>query len=52
MKKIIFLIALFYSISFSQGWNNIVTTSINEPNIEKMDLFTNVSGNQRNDIVK
>lgn len=45
MKKIIFLIALFYSLSFGQGWNSTVTTSIDEPNLEKMDIFTNKDGN-------
>ncbi len=30
---------------FSQSWNNIVTTSISEPNVVKMDLFTNKDGN-------
>src|SRR3972149_9048957 len=45
MKKLILLFALFYSLSFGQGWNSTVTTSINEPNLEKMDLFTNASGN-------
>lgn len=45
MKKIIFLLALFYSMSFGQGWNNTVQTTINEPYLEKMDLFTNASGN-------
>ena len=32
-------------MSFGQGWNATVQTTINEPNIEKMDLFTNVTGN-------
>jgi hypothetical protein len=46
MKKIIFLFAFFYSISYGQGWNNTVTiTGINESNLEMMDLFTNASGN-------
>jgi len=30
---------------FSQGWNNTVTTTINEPNLVKMDLFSNKDGN-------
>jgi len=45
MKKIIFLLVLFYSMSFGQVWNNTVTTNINEPYLEKMDLFTNATGN-------
>jgi hypothetical protein len=44
MKTIIFLIALFCSLSFGQGWNSTVTTTINEPNLEKMDLAANASG--------
>lgn len=45
MKKIILLIALFYSISFCQGWNTTVTTSINEGPFLQMDLFANKDGN-------
>ena len=45
MKRIILLFALFYSLTFGQGWNNTVTTSINESNLEKMDVFTNKDGN-------
>jgi hypothetical protein len=45
MKKIILLIFLFCSLSYGQGWNSTVTTAINEPNLEKMDLFTNAYGN-------
>jgi hypothetical protein len=46
MKKVFLLLALFYSLTLGQGWNSTVTiTSINEPNLEKMDLFTNASGN-------
>lgn len=45
MKKTIFLIVLFYTISFGQGWNNTVTTTISESNLDKMDLFTNKDGN-------
>jgi len=45
MKKIFLLIALFYSISFCQGWNATVTTSINEGAFTQMDLFTNKDGN-------
>ncbi len=44
MKKLISLLVLFYSLSLAQGWNNTVTTSINEPNLEKMDLAANASG--------
>ncbi len=45
MKNIVLLMILFCSISYGQGWNTTVTTSINEPNLEKMDLFTNSYGN-------
>jgi hypothetical protein len=45
MKKIIFLIALFYSMTFGQGWNNTVTTTISESTLQKMDQFTNKNGN-------
>jgi hypothetical protein len=44
MKKIIFLIALFCSFSFGQGWNSTYTP-ISESTLEKMDLFTNKNGN-------
>ena len=37
--------ALFYSVSFGQGWNSTVTTTISESSLEKMDLFTNKNGN-------
>jgi len=30
---------------FSQGWNTYVPTTISEPNLVKMDLFTNKDGN-------
>ncbi len=29
----------------AQSWNNIVTTTINEPNCERIDMFTNKNGN-------
>ena len=45
MKRIILLFALFYSLTFGQGWNNTVTTSISESNLDKMDVFTNKDGN-------
>ena len=45
MKKIIFLIALFYSVTFAQDWNSTVTTTISESTVEKMDQFTNKDGN-------
>lgn len=44
MKKIIFFLAIFCSLAFAQGWNSTVQTSINEPNLEKMDLAANASG--------
>src|SRR5690606_35084213 len=43
--KIILLVCFLYSISFGQGWNTPIETDIFEPYLEKMDLFTNVSGN-------
>lgn len=45
MKRLIILIALFYSFSFGQGWNSTVPTTISESTLEKMDLFTNKNGN-------
>ncbi|MBK7104250.1 MAG: T9SS type A sorting domain-containing protein [Ignavibacteriae bacterium] len=45
MKKIILSFLLLCSINYSQSWNNIVTTTINEPNLQKMDLYTNKAGN-------
>ncbi len=44
MKQIIFLLALFYSLSFGQEWND-TKTPISESTLEKMDLFTNKDGN-------
>ncbi|BDQ03813.1 hypothetical protein [Ignavibacterium sp.] len=44
MKKIFFFFALFCSFALAQGWNGTVMTSINEPNLEKMDLAANASG--------
>lgn len=44
MRKIILLLAVLCSMSFGQGWNTTVQTSINEPNVEKMDLTANASG--------
>ena len=45
MKKIIFLLVLFYAVSFGQGWNNTIVTTIGVVNLEKVDLFTNEDGN-------
>lgn len=45
MKSLIFLFCLFCSISLGQGWNTIVSTSISESTLEKVDLFTNKDGN-------
>lgn len=45
MKNIILIIALIYSVTFGQSWNNTVTTTINAPSLERMDLFTNRDGN-------
>lgn len=45
MKKIILSFLLLCSITYSQSWNNIVTTTINVPYLQKMDLYTNKAGN-------
>jgi len=46
MKKIILLIALFYSLTFSQQWNDLKQTTIQQISLPiKMDVFTNSSGN-------
>jgi len=45
MKKLILLLIILYSFSFSQDWNSTVTTNISESTLEKMDLFTNKDGN-------
>lgn len=45
MKNIIFLLVLFCTSILGQNWNNTVTTTVTEQFIEKMDLFTNSSGN-------
>jgi hypothetical protein len=45
MRKVIFFLALFCSLSFAQGWNNTVTTSISSSDIVAIDLFTNKYGN-------
>ncbi|HSW54029.1 MAG TPA: T9SS type A sorting domain-containing protein [Ignavibacteriaceae bacterium] len=45
MKKIIFLVVLFYAMTFGQGWNSTVTTTISESTLQKMDQFTNKNGN-------
>lgn len=45
MKNAIILFFIMTAYLFAQGWNNTVTTTINEPNLVKMDLFTNKDGN-------
>ncbi len=45
MKKIFFIIALIYSVTFGQSWNTPVTTTISASSLDKMDLFTNKDGN-------
>lgn len=45
MRNTIILFFIMTAYLFSQGWNNTVTTTINEPNLVKMDLFTNKDGN-------
>lgn len=44
MRKIIFFFALFCSLSFAQGWNNTVPTSISTSDLSGIDLFTNRNG--------
>lgn len=44
MKKILALIVLFSSILLGQGWNTTVTNVIYEPNLQKIDNFSNASG--------
>ncbi|MGQ9643944.1 MAG: hypothetical protein ACUVT3_08815, partial [Ignavibacterium sp.] len=44
MRKIFFFLVLFCSLALAQGWNSTVQTSINEPNLGKMDLTANASG--------
>ena len=45
MKNTIILFFIMTAYLFSQSWNNTVTTTINEPNLVKIDLFTNKDGN-------
>ena len=45
MKKIAILIIVLSTYLFSQSWNTYVPTTISEPNLVKMDLFTNKDGN-------
>ena len=42
MKKLFLLILILASNSFGQGWNDIVTTDIEEP--VQTDIYTNSSG--------
>lgn len=42
MKKFFLLILILASNLFGQEWNDIVTTSIEEP--DRTDIFTNSSG--------
>lgn len=44
-KKTIIIFLVMTAFLFSQSWNSTVTTSINEPNLVKMDLLTNKDGN-------
>lgn len=40
----IFLFLIFSGVLIAQSWNNIVTTTINEPNLVQLDNFTNKDG--------
>jgi len=44
MKKLFLLVILCCSFLFAQGWNNEVTTTMNEPYFYTMDMFTNSNG--------
>lgn len=45
MKKKLILLLLLTTSLFSQGWNNVVTTSVPYSSGSKLDLFTNKDGN-------
>ncbi len=44
MKKIFLIIVLISGCIIAQSWNNIVTTTINDPNLVQLDNFTNRDG--------
>ncbi|WP_337865395.1 hypothetical protein [Ignavibacterium sp.] len=44
MKKIFLIIVLISGCIIAQSWNNIITTTINEPNLVQLDNFTNRDG--------
>jgi hypothetical protein len=44
MKKIILIIVFISGCIIAQSWNNIVTTTINEPNLVQLDNFVNRDG--------
>ena len=44
MKKIILIIVLISGCIIAQSWNNIVTTTIYEPNLVQLDNFVNRDG--------
>ena len=45
MKKLILTIVLIFAgVLIPQSWNNIVTTTINEPNLVQLDNFVNRDG--------
>jgi hypothetical protein len=46
-KKIILLLAIFYSLTFSQQWNDLKQTTIpfNSGTVSKIDMFSNKDGN-------
>lgn len=44
MKQIILIIVFISGCIVAQSWNNIVTTTINEPNLVQLDNFTNRDG--------
>ncbi len=44
-KKFLALFLIMTAYILPQSWNSTVTTSVYEPNIAKIDLFTNRDGN-------
>ncbi|MDT3695120.1 MAG: hypothetical protein ROY99_01935 [Ignavibacterium sp.] len=44
MKKLFLIIVLISGCITAQSWNNIITTTIYEPNLVQLDNFTNRDG--------
>ncbi len=45
MRNIISYLILLTAYLYSQSWNNTIITQINEPNLVRMNMFTNRDGN-------